>query len=306
MSEKTYRSQVELLVKVLPFVAKESVFALKGGTAINLFVRDFPRLSVDIDLTYLPFDERSLALKNIADALGQIKNDIEQSIPGIRVTALPQSAGNDARLLCNLHGTQIKIEANTTMRGQLFPTRTMALSDKVQEKFESFAEISVVSNGELYGGKICAALDRQHPRDIFDAYHLLEDEGITEEIKIGFIACLLSHPRPINEVLIPNLIDQKDAYDRQFSGMAFLPFSYEDFEKTRIRLVKEINKSLTKSDKDFLSSFKNGSPQWDLIDAPNLKDMPAVKWKLLNIQKLIAGDKEKHGLLLKALQEKLV
>jgi len=56
-----YRSQVELLLRVLPYVAKEKVFALKGGTAINLFVRDLPRLSVDIDLTYLPFEDRATA-----------------------------------------------------------------------------------------------------------------------------------------------------------------------------------------------------------------------------------------------------
>ena len=49
-----YRNQAQLLVDVLPYVAQQEVFALKGGTAINLFHRDLPRLSVDIDLTYLP------------------------------------------------------------------------------------------------------------------------------------------------------------------------------------------------------------------------------------------------------------
>ena len=51
---EVYRRQVQLLIRVLPSIAEEACFALKGGTAINLFVRDMPRLSVDIDLTYLP------------------------------------------------------------------------------------------------------------------------------------------------------------------------------------------------------------------------------------------------------------
>jgi hypothetical protein len=46
------------LIRVLPSIAEEACFALKGGTAINLFVRDMPRLSVDIDLTYLPVQPR--------------------------------------------------------------------------------------------------------------------------------------------------------------------------------------------------------------------------------------------------------
>jgi predicted nucleotidyltransferase component of viral defense system len=69
MIKKEYKAQVDLLLQVLPYVAKEKIFALKGGTAINLFVRDMPRLSVDIDLTYLPFDNRKDALKNIQDGL---------------------------------------------------------------------------------------------------------------------------------------------------------------------------------------------------------------------------------------------
>jgi hypothetical protein len=64
-----YFRQVQLLVRIIPLIASESCFALKGGTAINLFVRDIPRLSVDIDLVYLPMDERETALQNIRAAL---------------------------------------------------------------------------------------------------------------------------------------------------------------------------------------------------------------------------------------------
>ena len=60
-----YVAQVRLLLSVLPDIAREPVFALKGGTAINLFYRDMPRLSVDIDLTYLPVADRQSSLEDM-------------------------------------------------------------------------------------------------------------------------------------------------------------------------------------------------------------------------------------------------
>jgi len=87
MIDPKYKAQVDLLLQTIPFVAKEEIFALKGGTAINLFIRSMPRLSVDIDLTYLPIDDRETALKSISEGLARIKFDLEQSIPGISVTA---------------------------------------------------------------------------------------------------------------------------------------------------------------------------------------------------------------------------
>jgi hypothetical protein len=59
MISDIYRAQADLLLQVLPQVAKEDFFALKGGAAINLFVRDMPRLSVDIDLSCQTFDDRA-------------------------------------------------------------------------------------------------------------------------------------------------------------------------------------------------------------------------------------------------------
>lgn len=77
-----YRKQVALLIKAAPLVAAETSFALKGGTAINLFVRDMPRLSVDIDLTYLPIADRAASLRDIHAGMGRIRNAIRRGIPG--------------------------------------------------------------------------------------------------------------------------------------------------------------------------------------------------------------------------------
>ena len=301
----TYLDQVRLLLRVLPLVAQEDVFALKGGTAINLFERNLPRLSVDIDLTYLPFDDRAVALGNIEAALSRIQAKIEKAIAGITVTKVQQGDGTEAKLHCQYQRAQIKIEVNTIMRGHVFAPRIMACAANVQDRFETFAEIAVVSKGELYGGKICAALDRQHPRDLFDVKHLLDDEGLTPDIKHGMIAGLLSHPRPISEVLFPLFKDQRAIFDAQFAGMAFDPFSYDDYEATRLRLNDAVQSALTANDKAFLLSFKAGEPDWSLIDIPDLSRLPAVQWKLANIGKLKSDNAAKHSAMLATLAERL-
>jgi predicted nucleotidyltransferase component of viral defense system len=289
-----YREQVNLLLRILPSVAREEIFGLKGGTAINLFERNMPRLSVDIDLTYLPFDDRETALANIAAALNRIKDSIEKSVPGITVTVVAQSDGAETKLHCQLLRTQVKIEVNTTMRGHVFMPRTLECAHKVEQEFAVFLEMQIVAKGELYGGKLCAALDRQHPRDLFDVKLLLDDEGINDEIRSGFIAALLSHPRPIAEILSPKPKDQRQAFDAQFEGMAFLPFTYDDYETTRQRLVTELGATLTADDKALILSFKAGEPNWKLSGLAELEQMPAVQFKLANIRKLKAANPTKH------------
>jgi hypothetical protein len=123
MIQPQYRAQVNLLLQILPYIAKEEIFALKGGTAINLFVRDLPRLSVDIDLTYFPIDSRPTALRNIQEGLGRIKNAIERAIVGLNVNTVASNDGMDVKLNCQFPNAQIKIEVNTTTRGHLLPVR---------------------------------------------------------------------------------------------------------------------------------------------------------------------------------------
>jgi len=301
MISESYKLQVSLLLKVLPYIASEKTLALKGGTAINLFLRNMPRISVDIDLTYIPFDNRETALNNISVSLGMVKTKIIKSAPEIMVNRYI-AEGNDIKLFVQSKKAQIKIEVNTITRGHLYPPRTLRLNEAVQEEFKSFTAIQVVSDAELYGGKICAALDRQHPRDLFDVYLLFKETGITEDIKNGFIAALVSHMRPMNEILRPHLPDQKSAFNRQFSGMSAIPFSYDDFENTREQLVKGILSVLSERDRLFLLSFKQGKPDWKLFPIPVIKEMPAVQWKLNNILTLKKLNPKKHIDLIKKLE----
>jgi hypothetical protein len=298
-----YRAQVDLLLRILPQLAAEESLALKGGTAINLFLREMPRLSVDIDLAYLPFDARAVALQAISEALGRVKQRLGKAIPGIVVTAQPISDSQDAKLICALQQATVKIEVNTVMRGHLWPARQIQIVQAAQDEFGKSAQAQIVSDAELFGGKICAALDRQHPRDIFDIHQLFAHGGISGDLWLGFLAALLSHTRPIHELIRPNLQDQRSVFNVQFAGMTVQPFTYEDFEATRERLIGEIHQGLTDDHRAFLISFKEGEPDWNLFPLPALNAMPAIRWKLADIRKLRDHNASKHAKQLLALKE---
>lgn len=296
MTRHHYKKQVALLLDILPEVAKETCFALHGGTAINLFVRDMPRISIDVDLTYLPLENRAASLENISNALARIKTRLEKIYPKIQV----QHKQDVAKLLISMQGVDIKIEVNLIGRGTLMVPEKMVLCAKAQEEYNAFCAISVVPYGQLYGGKICAALDRQHPRDLFDVKYLLQNEGFSEDVKRGFLLCLVSGDRPIHETLKPNYLDQWAALKNQFEGMTDEPFTYDDFEQTREALVSLIHKNLTAQDKEFLLSLKNLEPNWTIYDFARF---PAVQWKLHNIQKLKEKNPDKHRQQYEALRE---
>jgi len=286
MKSSKFYSQVVLLLDVLPYIAKESCFALKGGTAINLFVRDFPRLSVDADLTYLGDESREEALQKIEDALLRIKIDLEKQI-GAKVTSSSrQSQITDIKLFVNRDGVQVKIEANPILRGTLYKFKSMPLNSKVSSEFDKEFDIRISSLPDLYGGKIAAALDRQHPRDLFDIKLLLENEGISKDIMTGFLVYLMCHKRPPNELLKPTLHDHSALFDLDFKGMTNIEFGYADFVKTREELIEKINKSLSSDDKKFLLSFFDGKPDWNLFRESHAQELPAIKWKLINLNKL--------------------
>ncbi|MDQ3802139.1 MAG: nucleotidyl transferase AbiEii/AbiGii toxin family protein [Acidobacteriota bacterium] len=285
--EAVYKKQVALLLRVLPEVAGEKRFALHGGTAINLFVRDLPRLSVDIDLTYVPVEDRDASLANIGSALEGIRARIERVIPEVRV----EDHRDKGKLLISQAGADVKLEVNLVKRGTLQEPVEMPLCGRAQEAFDAFCVIPVVPFGQLYGGKICAALDRQHPRDLFDVKYLLENEGFSEPVKTGFLLCLAGSDRPLHEVIDPNLLDQRAALENQFSGMSEEIFSYAEYERVREKLIETIHWSLTAEDKRFLLSVKALQPDWSVYDFARF---PAVNWKLRNLKKLKESNPDKY------------
>ncbi|MDI1337496.1 MAG: nucleotidyl transferase AbiEii/AbiGii toxin family protein [Lacunisphaera sp.] len=294
MRTSVFFPQAELLVQVLPFVHAEQCFALKGGTAINFFVRDFPRLSVDIDLVYLPVEDRAASLRGIDAALRRISANIRRALPGLKVRA-QQPAGQELVVKLGVRGpggAEVIIEPSTVLRGVLHPTADLTLAPKAAGLFGRSATMRVVSLPDLYGGKICAALDRQHPRDLFDVHLLLKNEGLTAEIRRAFVVFLASHDRPMNELLTPNRKDLKQVYEDQFKGMTLEPVALTVLEEAREELVTRINAELTKEEREFLLSLKRLEPKWTLLGLPGVELLPGPQWKLYNLRKMDAGKRQ--------------
>ena len=301
-TREDYRRQVALLIRVLPFVAEQQVFALKGGTAINLFVRDLPRLSVDIDLTYLPVAGRPESLADIDAAMKRIAEHVRKGLPESRVQeAALANEGAVNKLFVRDRDVQVKTEVTPVARGCVYEPERRTVSARVEEEF-GFAENQVVSFADLYAGKIVAALDRQQPRDLFDVKDLLANEGIDETLRTAFVVYMLSHNRPMAEVLAPTLKDITQDFERDFSGMTEFPVTLDDLVEAREQLLTEIVGNMPRSHKDLLVSFEAGEPDWSLIGVPQAADLPAVRWRQQNLDQL---DRERREALVDDLKAAL-
>lgn len=292
---QAYERQVALLMRVMPVVMEEPDFALKGGTAINLFIRDLPRLSVDIDLTYLPVRDRVASLIGIDAAMLAIAARIEARVPNVRVHASRLQPDNVVtKLVVRVDGVQIKIEVTPVLRGCVFDPEPRDVSPAVEERF-GFATARLVSFADLYAGKIVAALDRQHPRDLFDVRDLLAAEGVDERLRAAFVVYMISHPRPFGEVLAPTRKDIAEEYRLGFEGMTDAPVPIEALLDTREAIITTMVGGMPENHRRFLLGFKRGEPDWDLLGLPHVAELPAVRWKLQNLRSI--SDDRRVGLL---------
>lgn len=281
----TYYKQVQLLVQLLPLIAEESCFALKGGTAINLFVRDLPRLSVDIDLVYLPINDRQEALDDITRALARIAQGIKKVISDVEIVESFKSKPDALRLVVSRKDIKIKIEVSPVLRGTVLKPEVRNVCQKVEDEF-GYAEIAVVALPDLYAGKICAALDRQHPRDLFDVKIFLDSSGLTDITRRALLVYLISHPRPIAELLNPARKNIKQLYEGEFLQMEAQHVSLEELERTRENMIQSVNAGLTENEKKFLLTFKKKAPDWSLLNLEGVENLPAVNWKLINLNNM--------------------
>ena len=282
--DNPYRPQVVLLLDVLPLVAKERCFALKGGTAINLFVRDLPRLSVDIDLTYVPVQDRATSLAEVGAALERIATTIEGQSKGVRVERT-SAEGQIIKLVAWRGRARVKIEVSPVLRGCVREPAMRGVSPAVEAQF-GYIEVPVVHLDDLYAGKLCAALDRQHPRDLFDVQLLLKHEGINDGLLEVFVVYLLSSDRPLAEMLAPSRQPLATIFEEQFRGMALTPVTVNELEQTRETMISLIRTKLTEHQRRFLLSFKRGEPDWGLLNLAGVADLPAVQWKLQNVRRM--------------------
>lgn len=304
MYSKQYLRQVAMLLQCLPAISRQEKFALMGGTAINYFVLNMPRLSVDIDLKYLPIEDRKTSLLSIETGLEEIIKNIQHYHPEYKVKPVKSRETNTLYKVNIYHeNIMVKIEVNTVKRGVLFPIRHSKVNLKVSDVFEIYPpSVPVLTEAELYAGKICAALSRQHPRDLFDIHLLLNNGKITPEIQQAFVCYLASDSRPIHELLAPNLIDIRELFNREFKQMTETSITIETLIDAREQLIRILQQSLTKNERQFLLSIKKGEPNYELMPFPQLINMPGLQWKLINIKQM---DKAKRAKMLNKLRDVL-
>ena len=300
-----YLNSVRLLLAVAPSVFRRSVFALKGGTAINLFLREMPRLSVDLDLVFI--DHRA----GRYEALGMISAELERirkEIQGLGFQCEPGAIaeGSDVKLFVQRNRTRIKLEVNHVFRGTVLPVGDLPLVEPAREAFLTDLTLPLLDPDELYGGKLVAAMDRQHPRDLFDVLALREGDGLTPGIIECCVCYLAGHNRPVHEVLFANAIDIGPSFANEFEGMTRDPVPLKRLLETRQWLMKELPESLTESHRRFLAGLVRGEPDWSMMQCPHLQDLPALRWKLENLTKLKRSNPAKFDQQAKETEKRLL
>ena len=115
---------------------------------------------------------------------------------------------------------------------------------------------------------------------------LLKYGKFSAAMRKAFIVYLISHDRPMVEVLDPRFADIRPVFEAEFRDMTLEEVTCEDLEKTREQLVFMIARELTIQERQFIVSVKEGMPQWDLLGLDGVQNLPAVQWKLLNIGRM--------------------
>ena len=276
---------VRQLLDIAPVVFATPHFAIKGGTALNLFLHDLPRLSVDIDVVFTDHSlDREAALQAIAAELSAISQKLEAM--GYELRQRRNSASNESKLMVVGPLAEVKVEVNEVFRGTLLPLQQRPLSPATEKEFTQAVTLPLLATAELYGSKLVAAMDRQHPRDLFDVLVLYNTIGLTPEIVDCFVAYLAGHNRPVHEVLAPRLQPLEATFANQFNGMSRDEVNLETLEQVRARLVQDLPRSLTHQHRDFLRSLVKNQPLWDCMPFPHLQELPAIRWKLQNLANL--------------------
>lgn len=253
-----------------------------------------PRLSIDIDLTYLPIEDGGTSLRNIDKSINRIATTISKHYPNARVNCSAISGNVDTRIFVTRDRTKVKIETSSIMRGTVRPPRMLSASDSATQMF-GYIEMNVLGFKDLYSGELHAALGRQHPRDLFDIKQLYENEGLTDDLFRVFMVYVASSNRPMHEQPDPAFLQLDVLFDEELKGMTRESVKQKTLEETRTQLSDDIRNRLSGNIASFLLSLHDAEPDFELIDLPDSAFLPAVRWKLVNLEYLKRTNPKKHA-----------
>jgi len=280
-----------------PFL--KSRVALKGGTALNLFVFEAPRLSVDIDLNYTGAAERDVMLAE--------RPKIEQAIEavcrraGIQVKRVPgEHAGGKYRLsymsVSGRSGT-LEVDVNFLLRVPLWPT---VRADSRRIGAFDATEIPMLDLHELAAGKLAALFGRSASRDLFDAHELLARTPFDpERLRLGFVAYGGMNRRDWRSVVLDEVRVDPREVDQQLVPLlrAGAAPARTEIAAWSERLVAECCERLSvvlplrAEETEFLERLNERGeivPELLTSDADmqqRLRDHPALRWKALNVRR---------------------
>jgi hypothetical protein len=290
-----YLDTVRLLLDVAPEVFSQGGFAMKGGTAINFFCGNMPRLSIDIDVVFTDHTlSRDAAIEDISSKLKEIQECVGRR--AIIAEFRPLPAGEEIKLFLRRVDAMVKVEVNYVFRGTVLPVVQSRLAEEARTLFTLDLQLPTLDRSELFGSKLVAAMDRQHPRDLFDVAKMYEQGGLNPEIIECFVCYLAGHNRTIHEVLSPNNQDLSRPYENEFVGMTKDQMSLQHLEATREKLKKDLLEGLESRHREFLLGLVQCTPDWSLMKCGHLAELPAIRWKLQNLEKLRTKDRKRFDL----------
>ena len=283
--DRAYIETARLMLLVAPQVFRAPDFAMKGGTALNIFLHDMPRLSVDIDVAFTNHTaSRGEALQTIRRELKALCERLETL--GVKGTPVGTEDSEDVKILVSRGTVNAKIEVNYNFRGTLIPPRAVRITESARRVFAADFSIPALAKEELYGGKLVAALDRQHPRDFFDVREMFFGGHFDPGVVDCFVCYLAGHNRTVHDVLSSTDKNFSAIYEEQFVGMTARPVSISELEQARADLRAALDRHLQDRHKQFLLGLVRLEPEWDLMPFAHLRELPALKWKLLNLEQL--------------------
>ncbi len=271
-------------------------FALKGGTALNLYGLNMPRLSLDVDLVFLPEVKAEEASWLQGEALFQFQKLIEQRLPDAEVMSRLDSAQNINALVVRLRRIETAVELVPTTRGHLYPLEKKNLCALGRIYWHHPLPAQLVSWAEVCAGKFMARLERQKARDLMDCDNILKLGPIDDQIRLAFLVEILGRGMPTVRMNSQNLVEtiwfplspadlwtgEPRPVDRvDWSSLTRLvakPMLRSELDSVQDVLRQELLVKMPAYHKDFLLMWVRGTPHWSLLDYPRLEDRPILQY----------------------------